>query len=67
MKEVSLNMSTQSGTVMLKELEKCILLYTRCHRLEHVSEIGSAFWKQVFDYRGVLEIGEMDEWGFILD
>jgi len=66
-KEVKLNMSTQSSAVMLKELEKCILLCTRCHRLEHVSEVRSAFWKQVFDYSGGLEIGEIEEWEFLLD
>ena len=65
LKEVSLNMSTQSRVAMLKELEKCILLCTRCHRLEHSTETRTEFWEQVFSYRGGLEIGELEDWEFL--
>ncbi len=52
---------------MMKELEKCILLCARCHRLQHASESGDEFWKQVFSYKGDLEIGEMEDWEFLLE
>ncbi len=67
LEEVSLNMATQSRVTMLKELEKCILLCTRCHRLEHATENRVEFWEQVFNYRGGLEIGNREEWDFLFE
>lgn len=61
-KEFGLQMSTRSWTDIQQELDKCELLCTRCHRIEHAQELDDEFWEYVFSYRGDLKIGRSKTW-----
>lgn len=47
------NVANKSWELILKEIKKCILLCSNCHRIEH-SNIYELFLKEVENYQGKL-------------
>lgn len=46
------NVANRSWNMIEKELEKCELLCTTCHRIEHSNNEGELFLKEVNSYQG---------------